>query len=73
MTDLSVESFAGYLACASYDLDDWFRVPTEWDPDKGVITIKHTSTQVSPSLCGSGQGIVFCNALLFAFLTTFRS
>eukprot|EP00884_Botryococcus_braunii_P006405 jgi/Botrbrau1/15766/Bobra.4_1s0128.3 len=36
------EAWPGYIACASYDLEEWFRVPTSWDPETGVITITHT-------------------------------
>ena len=36
----------GYKACASYDTERFFRVPTTWDPEAGVITIKHTPEQV---------------------------
>ncbi|GLC76416.1 hypothetical protein PLESTF_001778300 [Pleodorina starrii] len=32
----------GYQACASYDLQDWFRVPTTYDAENGVMTISHT-------------------------------
>jgi hypothetical protein len=46
MLDLLVLS-AGYIACASYDLEEWFRVPTSWDPEAGVITITHTPKFVS--------------------------
>jgi murein tripeptide amidase MpaA len=37
------DAFEGYRACASYDGDDWFRVPTSWDGTKLVIS--HTPEQ----------------------------
>lgn len=36
------EAWKDYRACASYDLEDWFRVPTSYDSDAGVLTIKAT-------------------------------
>ncbi|KAK9832651.1 hypothetical protein WJX81_007531 [Elliptochloris bilobata] len=38
-------AWTGYKACASYDTETFFRVPTSWDPKAGVITIKHTPEQ----------------------------
>ncbi|GFR43993.1 hypothetical protein Agub_g5139 [Astrephomene gubernaculifera] len=38
-------AWLGYRACASYDLQDWFRVPTNYDPASGVLTITHTPQQ----------------------------
>lgn len=35
-------AWQGYKACASYDLQRWFRVDTSYDSDKGVLTIQHT-------------------------------
>ncbi|WIA12468.1 hypothetical protein OEZ85_012503 [Tetradesmus obliquus] len=35
-------AWQGYQACASYDLEHWFRVPTQYDTDSGVLTIQHT-------------------------------
>eukprot|EP00879_Flechtneria_rotunda_P018014 GHRR01018879.1.p1 GENE.GHRR01018879.1~~GHRR01018879.1.p1 ORF type:complete len:337 (+),score=67.21 GHRR01018879.1:316-1326(+) len=35
-------AWEGYQACASYDLEYWFRVPTNYDKESGVLTIKHT-------------------------------
>jgi murein tripeptide amidase MpaA len=34
------DAFDGYRAAASYDLEEWFRVPTEWSGD--ALTIRHT-------------------------------
>ena len=34
------EGWEGYQACASYDRQNWFRVPTEYE--NGVLTINHT-------------------------------
>ncbi|KAG2439863.1 hypothetical protein HYH02_010494 [Chlamydomonas schloesseri] len=31
----------GYQACASHDLEDWYRVPTAYDAASGVVTITH--------------------------------
>ncbi|KAK9828410.1 hypothetical protein WJX81_005410 [Elliptochloris bilobata] len=31
----------GYSACASYDRHYWFRVPTQYDKESGVLTITH--------------------------------
>lgn len=35
-------AWQGYSACASYDLQHWFRVPTTYDADSGVLSISHT-------------------------------
>ncbi|KAF8071360.1 hypothetical protein HT031_001444 [Scenedesmus sp. PABB004] len=35
-------AWEGYAACASHDLDAWFRVPTAYDAATGVLTIRHT-------------------------------
>ena len=34
------KGWEGYQAVASYDREDWFRVPTEYSA--GVLTIRHT-------------------------------
>jgi murein tripeptide amidase MpaA len=37
------EAWQGYKACASYDLQHWFRVQsTSYDPQTGALTISHT-------------------------------
>ena len=33
-------------ACASYDRKTWFRVPTSYDADTGVLLIEHTPEKV---------------------------
>ena len=35
-----------WQACASYDRKLWFRVPTSYDADKGVLLIQHTPEKV---------------------------
>jgi murein tripeptide amidase MpaA len=37
------EGWKGYRAVASYDRDDWFRVPTDYDGT--TLTIRHTPTE----------------------------
>ena len=44
------EAWPGYKACASYDLQNWFRVQTAWDEKAGVITMQHKSNHVRKSL-----------------------
>eukprot|EP00775_Hariotina_reticulata_P008498 gene8498-8680_t len=40
------EAWQGYKACASYDLQHWFRVQsTSYDPQTGTLTIRHTPEQ----------------------------
>eukprot|EP00878_Enallax_costatus_P010763 GHUV01011240.1.p1 GENE.GHUV01011240.1~~GHUV01011240.1.p1 ORF type:complete len:336 (+),score=49.72 GHUV01011240.1:1466-2473(+) len=35
-------AWEGYQACASYDLERWFRVPTKYSKEAGTLTIQHT-------------------------------
>ena len=35
-----------YSACASYDRRYWFRVPTVWNKETGVLTIRHKPAKV---------------------------
>eukprot|EP00798_Chlamydomonas_sp_ICE-L_P017880 gene17880-24271_t len=35
-------AWKGYQTCASYDLVNWFRVPTHYDKISGHLTIRHT-------------------------------
>lgn len=36
------EAFVGYKAYASYDCRYWFKVPTTYGEDSGVLTLRHT-------------------------------
>lgn len=35
----------GYEACASYDMERWFRVPTSYDDTLGSLTITHDTPE----------------------------
>jgi hypothetical protein len=35
------EGWVGYDACCSYDRSTWFRVPTTYDSDTGILSIRH--------------------------------
>lgn len=39
-------AYTGYAAYASYDRRYWFKVPTGYDTEAGVLTIRHTPTKV---------------------------
>ncbi|QEY23213.1 M14 family metallopeptidase [Neisseria animalis] len=66
------EGWEGYQACASYDRQNWFRVPTEYE--NGVLTINHTplansiyyayfepySNEQHLNLLGEAQGSGLC-------------
>ncbi len=41
------EAWPGYCTAASYDHEYWFRVPTGYDKDAGVLTFGHTCERVS--------------------------
>ncbi|KAG2443936.1 hypothetical protein HXX76_002275 [Chlamydomonas incerta] len=36
-------AWEGYQACASHDLQDWYRAPTTYDAASGVVTIRHAA------------------------------
>lgn len=38
-------AWSGYNACASYDRQHWFRVPTSYDNESGVLSIQHKPEQ----------------------------
>jgi murein tripeptide amidase MpaA len=39
----SMDAWDGYRVCASHDLEDWFRIPTDYE--NGVLTFRHTPEQ----------------------------
>lgn len=41
-------AWPGYQACATYDRKFWFRVPTTYDKDTGVLSWMHTPEHVRP-------------------------
>lgn len=58
-------AYSGYAVYASYDRRYWFKVPTGYDTEAGVLTIRHTPTKVScqssvppreASTCGGASG-----------------
>jgi hypothetical protein len=42
-------AFTGYSAYASYNRQYWFKVPTGYDTESGVLTIQHTPKKVCTS------------------------
>ena len=40
-------AWSGYQACASYDRRHWFRAPTSYNPQLGVLTISHAPSKVA--------------------------
>ena len=46
-------AWTGYNACASYDRQHWFRVPTSYEESSGVLSIQHKPEQVSLATCDS--------------------
>ena len=45
-------AWPNYQACASYDRKYWFRVPSNYDKESGVLSWKHTPEHVRPPASG---------------------
>ena len=47
-------AWPNYHACASYDRKYWFRVPSSYDKESGVLSWKHTPEHVSSTSLHAG-------------------